>query len=231
MADLVVVVPSRGRPERAAELAQACADTCSADTWLVVAVDADDPALPDYDTALTGTRAIVHAVTEPAGHVGAINAGAAEALRWEEAPVAIGKLDDDHRPRTRHWDAMLLAELDKLGGVGIVYGNDLLQGAKLPTAPVIGAEIVRTLGYMGPPALTHLYVDNFWLDLGQAAGCLRYVPQVVIEHMHPHAGKAKMDDGYLRVNSPQRYAADGAAYDAYAAGQLLADVAKVRALR
>lgn len=230
MADLVVVVPSRGRPWAVAELAETFVQTCSADTWLLAAVDADDPTLPQYQAAVLGARVIVHTVAQPAGHVGAINAGAAEALRWKN-PHAIAKLDDDHRPRTRHWDAMLLAALDSLGGTGIAYGNDLLQGAKLPTAPAMSADIVRALGFMGPPTLTHLYVDDFWRDLGEAAGCLRYVPEVVIEHMHPFAGKAPMDEGYERVNDPARYAADQAAYRRYLGERLAADAATVRALR
>ena len=231
MAELVVIVPSRGRPGQAAELAEVCSHTCSADTRLVIAVDADDPALPDYDRALLDYgSAYVAAVDPPAGHVGAINAGAREALRWKSRPYALAKLDDDHRPRTKGWDAMMLAALDQMGGAGIVYGNDLLQGQNLPTAPVISTNIVQALGYMGPPCLTHLYVDNFWLDLGRQAGCLRYLPEVVIEHMHPMAGKAAVDDGYQRVNAPQQYAADGGAYERYAAGQLLEDVAKVREL-
>lgn len=231
MVDLAVIVPSRGRPQAAAELAQTCEQTCTADTWLIVAVDADDPTVAEYDADLVHhPHAIVHVVKEPAGHVGAINAGAAEALRWKDSPFALAKLDDDHRPRTHGWDAAYLAALRELG-TGIVYGNDLLQGANLPTAPALTADIVRELGYMGPPVLAHLYVDNFWHDLGRLAGCLRYLPDVVVEHMHPIAGKAAVDDGYLRVNSPQRYATDGAAYGTYAAGQLRADVAKVRALR
>ena len=43
MADLVVVVPSRGRPARARALVEAFEATCTADTELVFAVDEDDP--------------------------------------------------------------------------------------------------------------------------------------------------------------------------------------------
>ena len=48
MPDLVVVVPTRGRPENAHALRRAFKDTCTADTALVFAVDADDPALSGY---------------------------------------------------------------------------------------------------------------------------------------------------------------------------------------
>lgn len=227
MPDLVVVVPSRGRPAAAAELAQACQQTCTADTVLLVAVDSDDPTLPQYAAPVGPT---VFFIWSPpaAGHVGAINFAAARALA-DFQPYAIAKLDDDHRPRTVGWDKVYLDALRELG-TGIVYGNDLLQGANLPTAPALTADIVQALGYMGPPGLNHLFVDNFWHDLGQRAGCLRYLPDVVVEHMHPIAGKAAMDDGYRRANSSQQYASDGAAYEQYKVNQLPQDVAKVRAL-
>jgi hypothetical protein len=227
VADLVVIVPSRGRPERCAELVQACAETCTASTVLVVALDTDDLRAPEY-IAPAGTTVFYQHV-EPAGHVGAINAAARRALA-DFQPFAVAKLDDDHRPRTKGWDARYLEALRELG-TGIVYGNDLLQGERLPTAPAMTADIVRALGFMAPPSLRHLYCDNFWRDLGEAAGCLRYLPDVVVEHMHPLAGKASMDDGYRRANSAERYTEDGAAYERYRAERLAADVERVRALR
>jgi hypothetical protein len=123
----------------------------------------------------------------------------------------------------------MLAALRELG-TGIVYGNDLYQGEALPTAPAMTADIVRTLGFMAPPTLRHLYCDNFWLDLGKAAECLRYLPNVVIEHMHPAAGKAQWDEGYRRANAPAQYQRDGDAYREYLAGSFVDDVEKVRRL-
>lgn len=227
MPDLVMVVPSRGRPEAVAEVAQQCARTCTADTALLVVVDSDDPTLPQYQ-APVGTQVFFTWAPADSGHVGAINHGAAQALA-QFAPFAIGKLDDDHRPRTTGWDTALLDTL-RAAGTGIAYGNDLLQGQNLPTAPVITADIVQALGWMGPPQLRHLYVDDFWRDLGKRADCLHYVPSVVIEHMHPVAGKAEWDEGHRRVNTPERYRQDSAAYQAYRLGDFDKDVAKVRAL-
>src|SRR6266498_2835009 len=79
MADLVVIVPSRRRPERAAELAEACTRTCTADTSLLVVVDQDDLTLPRY-AAPVGTTVFFTWAPPGGGHVGAINWGAARAL-------------------------------------------------------------------------------------------------------------------------------------------------------
>jgi len=228
MSDLVVVVPSRGRPQAVAELALACQATCTAGTALLVVVDTDDPTLSEY-RAPVGTTVFFTWAPPDSGHVGAINWGAARALA-DFAPYAIAKLDDDHRPRTKGWDTLMLGALRELG-TGIVYGNDLLQGERLPTAPAMTADIVQALGYMAPPDLRHMYCDDFWRDVGNGAGCLRYLREVVIEHMHPVAGKSEWTEGHLRVNTPESFAADGTTYEAYTSTRLPLDVAKVRALR
>lgn len=235
MADLAVVIPSRGRPDQAARLVDQIEQTRSADIDVVVVVDHDEPLIAEYERALAKADALLlrPAAGSRGGHVAAINAGALDALRWQPGPTAIMKLDDDHWPVTPGWDRLMLEALEQLGGVGIVYGNDLLQGERLPTAPMISASIVRTLGWMGPPELQHLYVDNAWLDLGRDTGCLRYLPDVITEHRHVIAGKAPMDEGYERVNAPERYQLEHALYSQWRYGPLgrTAACRKIRALR
>ena len=244
MADLVVIVPSRGRPQAARELVDAFYQTCTADTELTFAVDDNDETLPQYQelvatpSGLPGPilarpypRTSVCVVDKPTNMVHALNRTAdAFVTLFAPTPHAVGFMGDDHRPRTIGWDTNYLDILRELG-TGIVYGDDLLQGRRLPTQCAMTADIVRALGYMAPPALTHLYVDNFWLSLGEQAQCIRYLPDVVVEHRHPVAGKAQWDEGYLRVNDPGMFSKDEAAFAAYRSDGLLGDVEKVRALR
>lgn len=227
--ELLVVVPSRGRPAAAAELARTFAETCTAATVLVAAVDEDDPTYDAYLEALAVfPHALVWSEPGPSTMVKTLNNAAVSCARNAHA---IGFMGDDHRPRTHGWDAMYLAALDQLG-TGIIYGDDLLQGKNIPTQVAMTANIVRALGHMAPPTLTHLFVDNYWKALGEGAGCLRYLPEVVIEHLHPFAQKAEMDEGYRRVNDHAMYARDHNAFMAYADEKRLAtDIAKVRALR
>ena len=239
MADLVVIVPSRGRPKAAREMAQSFAATCVADTELLFAVDRDDPFLDDYvleNASPAGSALGAWFAHSDVAAVDSHSMGEALALAvplvLEEspAPFAIGFAGDDHRPRTVGWDKAYLDALRELG-TGIVYGNDLLQGERIPTQMAMTSDIVRALGYMAPPSLVHLYFDNFWKVLGNGADCLRYLPDVVVEHMHPVAGKAEWDEGYKRVNSNAMYEHDKAAFDDWLRTSMLSDVAKVRALR
>ena len=118
-------------------------------------------------------------------------------------------MGDDHRPRTDGWDTKMLAALRELG-TGVVYGDDLLQGERLCTSWAMTSDIVRALGRMVPAPVEHMFCDNAVMDLAKAAKCLRYLPDVVIEHLHPLAGKADWDPGYWRVNRPTSTERDGA---------------------
>jgi len=222
MTDLVVVVPSRGRPEKARALTQVFRDTCTADTKLVLSLDSDDPTRTDYPIDVAAyigpNRSMVEALNE------AVTAYA------PSMSFAVGFMGDDHCPRTYGWDQAYLDALHEMG-TGIVYGNDLLQGERLPTQCAMTVDIVQALGFMAPPTLTHLAVDNFWVDLGRAADCIRYLPDVIVEHRHPVAGKAAWDAGYLRVNSEEMYRRDLSEFDRWKRNEMPAAVAKVRALR
>ena len=252
MSDLSVVIPSRGRPHAVAEVVEAFRETCTAATQIVLVVDHDDPDRDAYVQAVTdahlrevpdvtafGGRERVYiaprstvrqvVISHGANMAEALNIGVQHALDG----FAVGFMGDDHRPRTKGWDTAYLEALKDLGS-GIVYGDDLFQREQLPTQMAMTTDIVRTLGWMTPPGLRHMYLDNFWRDLGAAAGCLRYLPRVVVEHMHPlhpSGAKAAVDDGYRRVNAPEMYEHDRQAYRRYVGERFRQDVAAVRALR
>jgi hypothetical protein len=230
-----MIVPTRGRPQNIAALLEAWAETTTGDTELWLALDDDDPTLSECLTVCSSMewpaapvrapRWIVQERLRLAGTLNLLAVAAAECGGYK----AIGFMGDDHRPRTKHWDAMFSAALDALG-TGMVYGNDLIQGAALPTAVAMTSDIISTLGYMVPPGLVHLYLDNAWLSIAEGLDRKRYLPEVVIEHMHPLAGKAPEDDGYREVNSEQQYLADRRAYENWVHGGLDQDLAKLRTL-
>lgn len=237
MSDLVVIVPSRGRPHTVTEMSKAFQETCGAYgggdfTKLVFAVDADDRDAPEYAFAAeqrchwTTTKVF----TQPGGSmVEALNNAALSIATTPRKPFAVAFMGDDHRPRTKGWDQLYLDALRDLG-TGIVYGNDLYQRERIPTQCAMTSDIIATLGYMAPPTLTHMYVDNSWLALGAFIGAITYLPDVVIEHMHPVAGKAQWDEGYRRVNDALMYARDKAAYDRWLAQSLPAEAARIKAV-
>jgi hypothetical protein len=209
MSRLVVLVPTRGRPENIVELLQAFKDT-NAEANIVIVCDEDDPKLEEYKA--TGASGLVYP-REGKGMAKPLNKAANELAYHYDFFAFMG---DDHRPRTQGWDIAIQEELSKLG-TGLAYGNDLIQGAGLPTAVFMTADIVRTLGGMVPPNMIHLYLDNFWLELGRDLNAITYREDVIIEHLHPIAGKAQWDEQYREVNAQEVYSADAIAFKQYMA--------------
>jgi hypothetical protein len=92
----------------------------------------------------------------------------------------------------------------------------------------MSASIVEALGWMGLPGCHHLYIDNAWRSLGDATKSLFYMPDVVIEHMHPAGGKAEWDEGHRRVNTEAMYSHDRAVYESWLDGSMSEDIERVR---
>ena len=206
--DLVVLIPTRGRPDNAVALEQAFVDTNTKAARFYI-VDFNDETRSQYSWKLP-VESVIMIHNETGGMAYPLNYIARQFIGEFDNFAFMG---DDHRPRTANWDEKFVEEL--YTGSDIVYGNDLFQGSALPTAVAMSAQIVEHLRGMVPDTQRHLYLDNFWLKLGQDLGKIKYMPDVIIEHCHAFNGKAPMDENYARVNAPEVYSADKVAYDNY----------------
>lgn len=234
---ILVIAPSRGRPGQAGELWASMRETAELlDTRLLLAVDSDDPNVAAY-LALRETgehrfgfdvdRLIVRVLQpdETGNMVMAMNTAVAPFLDQHE--LMVGMVNDDQRFRSKGWDRRVYETL--LRKPGIAYGNDLFQGDALATSPFISVGVVRALGWYCLPVCEHLFVDNAWIDLGRKANCLTYLPDVVVEHMHPLAGKGEWDEGYERANNDRVTEHDRVAYERWRDGPgLRDDAARIR---
>lgn len=212
----LVVLPSRGRPEKVAECVELLKEN-SRISDICVAIDDDQSELyPRID-------GVIYEVNPRLRMNGTLNL---VATKYADKYETVFFLGDDHRTRTAGWDELLYAPI-KEKGYGLAYGDDKLQGKNLATAVMMSTNIIKTLGFMSPPALIHLYMDNFWMNLGTALDCLTYVPEATIEHMHFAAGKADMDDQYAEVNSKEMYQKDQNSYVDYVKNNLRGDLEKL----
>ena len=211
----MLIVPTRKRPSACDELLTAFEETAE-DADILFGIDDDDKS--EYSS-----RVLEKASINPRLRMG----GTLNLLATQNADKYefLSFMGDDHRPRTQGWDKILSDAIGERPGVA--YGDDLLQGANLPTAVTMSAEIVRRIGYMVPPVLVHMYMDNFWRDSGVKIENLQYRADVVIEHMHYLAGKAINDLQYQEVNASHVYEKDRIAYEDYEKTQMDSDVSSV----
>lgn len=222
MRDLLVVVPTRARPRSAMRLLSAVNATATEKTDVIFGLDDDDDAAKILSAYLR-PREGVKWVTGP-------RMGMAE---WTNYLVkmmmgkyeAFASLGDDHLPRTRGWDKTLL---DAVSGGGISYGNDLIMGERLCTAPVVSQNIVEALGWMCAPGLSHMCVDNVLKDIGTGADCLTYCPEVIIEHLHWCAGKAIVDKTYSEAGIFSFDHPDWITYQEWQRDHMAQDIEKVK---
>jgi len=212
-------VPSRGRPANVARLIEACEKTCRADTRLVFGFDQDDPELPANSMA-AATGSVAWSIMPRMGLARWTNYLSAlhEDARWQ---ASIG---DDMVPLTDGWDERLC---EAAGPAGMAYPDDRRR-ADIPEAVVISTSLVRALGWFCEPTLHHWYIDSVWADLGRAAGCLRFLPDVVVEHRHPNVpgSGARPDATYSEAAAG--FAADLAAYQKWRLKRMRADIETVR---
>jgi len=223
-----IVVPSRGRPENVKRLADSFHKTeARCDLWVVI--DDDDWDRKHYENnAEEYDYGYLVIDNQSTGMAQPLNKGVEILMDDEKFDHYdyFGFLGDDHLPRTTYWDYILTLAIP-YNTNGIAYGNDLLQGANLPTACIMNREIIEHLGGMVPPNFKHLYLDNFWKRLGTDIGGLHYRPDVIIEHMHPLARKSEMDINYARVNAQEVYDHDRELFDHYINSQAYADLVAV----
>jgi len=207
-----IIVPSRHRPHNIKELQQSLIDTETMSRLFVV-VDEDDKTLDQYLSLENNFTEVLTFERGRKGMADPLNNAARQLItdeRWEYF-IFVG---DDHRPRTLQWDKVWRTNLDDLV-TGLVYGDDLFQQEQLPTAIGMTRSIVEELNGMIPEGFAHLYLDNFWLRLGQDLNAIRYLPETVIEHLHPIAGKGDWDAGYQEVNSAEINNADSQMFHTY----------------
>lgn len=235
-AELLMIVPSRGRPQNVRALLEAWCETATGAADVLIALDDDDPTWNEYKYKgwmLPGwpegsERPLRWTMKERLRLGGTLNHVAHKmTYRYSSPYRAVGFMGDDHLPRTKGWDQRFMEALDDMG-TGMVYGNDLLQRQNLPTHIAMTADIVRELGYMVPGGLVHQFIGYAWQTLGASIDRLRYLPDAVIEHMHPNAGKAEMDAGYEAAGS--QYEEDYRRCEDWKRLQMGADVARLQEL-
>ena len=129
------VVPSRGRPENVKRLAQAFKKTeTRCDLWVVIDDNdwerkAYEKNAEEYDYGYIVIENNSNGMAQP------LNKGVEILMddsRYDHYEY-FGFMGDDHLPRTPFWDYILTLAIPYPKN-GISYGNDLFQGANLPTA-------------------------------------------------------------------------------------------------
>lgn len=179
-----VLMPSRGRPKRILEAIESLYATATGEIELIVGFN------PDSQYPVDGAR--IH-----------VSESGPSQRTYEMAKLATGEIimqgSDDFLWRTKGWDE-IFHEKAKEHPVACFYFSDGREEMD-SCIPVVTRGFYERAGYF-PPYFFHFCADQWVADIAKEAGCLYYVPEVVIEHMHPKFGKAKWDETYASRGKP-----------------------------
>lgn len=94
----------------------------------------------------------------------------------------LGWIGDDCTPETPDFDARMIAQLT---GWNFVTVDDRLRAPdKLGTCVAFSADLVRTVGYLSPPGIQHMFADDCWEALGRDLGIWHVDMGVTVRHVH-----------------------------------------------
>jgi len=202
---LLTICTTRIRPHRITEMLESFDRTKSIADMVIYVAD-DDPCLEEYKKVLEGRNYIIGVRRHLVGAENYISAYLYPDYQYYQG------INDDHVYHTPQWDEILINDIEIKGKRwGVACGRDLMHDedwdkGKLPSAPVVSGNIVRTLGYLNWPELQHVYSDDYLRDIAQGINCFFRNDNVIIEHKHCLNGKAPWDDNYRWVTGEEQLA-------------------------
>lgn len=193
---IYLALPSRGRPQALRECLASAWETAITpeEVGAVIRLDYDDAERSSYQRL--GKAGPVVVLQKPRRTLGMAfdDAGLEAVVRGAEIVMLCG---DDIRFRTPGWDQIVYDTFEQWPDrIGLVYGRDGHQDEKMATHPFVSAEWIRAVGYYIPHALRGSMVDVWLHNLGVALDRIYYEPALYTEHLHPDAGKGRVDRTY-----------------------------------
>jgi len=192
--NIVILMPSRGRPEQCREavgrIFATAENRCGVE--VIVGVDEDDPS--PYEKLLPRTfRMKTDCGMQVLQQLQSI--ATREGLLSDRSIV--GWAADDIRYETPGWDGLVIAEARRWP-VSLIFGEDTIQHGHIATHPFFTQRFIEAVGGLFQPGYRHLFADTELTEIARMAGVLRYLPNLVTRHLHYTQGTAPSDATYAR---------------------------------
>lgn len=172
-------LPSRNRAERARACMQACNDAGQTTHGILI----EDGCNYTLQLPWTGNW------SELRTHIHMELAGAlTHGWRENRGKYWYGIISDGIRPITPNWDRLLLAASQGRNMVSC-SDNGWRDDKRMAGITLIPGWMVEAAGYLFPPGMNHLYIDDMLEELGGALGNWVYAEDVVVnDHHHSRHG-------------------------------------------
>ncbi len=112
---------------------------------------------------------------------------------------------DDILFKTESWDLIVKKGLSGKPAY-LVYGNDLGRPKQeIATHGFMTRDFASLNGYLLPELFSADFCDTWLTSIARMAKCLKYIPELEIEHMHPNWGKSLNDQTYESREGKKNY--------------------------
>ncbi len=191
-----LLMPTRGRPALAERLFASIAAHTNDLSRIDVIVYLDDDDFESHHIACNHVE--VKRIIGPRISMGACTTACLAMARGDIIVLA----NDDMVIRTADWDTKV-AELHAgfPDGIYLAYANDLFKDSSVCTFPIMSRTTCELLGDPFPSEYRGAFIDTHLMDVFRRlrhAGVdrIRYLKDVVFEHLHHRTGKAPYDATY-----------------------------------
>lgn len=189
-----ILIPTRGRTESLKRTIQSARDTANApeEIEICIYIDDDDIASRECEWPKEWNIRIAIGKRIILGNM------------WNKcAAIASGDIlcqgNDDIIFRTKGWDTLVEKEFSKVPDrLVMVHGQDGSGGASgsigtFGVHPFVSRRWYEVLGYVTPPYFSSDFCDTWINHIANAVDRRRYIPTILIEHMHYWWGKMPLD--------------------------------------
>lgn len=196
----VYLLPSRRRPTNLSRFCEALnrAKTSTPGLILIQEDEFKDPALAEAYAALPLPESWSIRPTQGDSQGDKLR----EVQHLYHSGEWVGLIGDDQVVETEHWDLKLI---EWLKGWNLVscFDDDWQvhqRGGRIAGTMLWSGELFRAVGYIFPPSMHHVYLDDIWEELGRQSGCWSFQdhvrPDVLISHFHYTRGMSEKDETY-----------------------------------
>lgn len=191
-----LLLPTRGRRSLVERFFRSIAETTFHKDKVEVVLYADDDDVDSHHLDSDVVR--VTRIIGPRASMGTYNSVCYGAATGD----IIILVNDDMVIRTRGWDEKVIGfDANIPDGIYLAYGNDLFKEGNVCTFPILSRRACELLVEPYPKEYQGAFIDYHLFDVFKRLQCagfdrIRYMDDVVFEHLHYRAGKAPFDETY-----------------------------------
>lgn len=197
MTRIVLLVPTRSRPEQFKRMVESVHKTASCEFIISAYVASDDPMFAEYGKLGLGIDDDVLWMEGP---------DYPTVYKWNKlaADEMLGNPDlfmlaaDDMIFETSGWDKALIDHYNSLENKIHVYA---LQDSRDPDGTphiIVSREYINALGYFVPPIFLHWFCDTWTVAIAKSNGCFTHFRDFKLTHDKP-SDHGKPDETHSRI--------------------------------